>query len=172
MIGQKEAVVHILLGVLLDRDVEYVLGGEIILNDLLTKEDKQKVQVLLLAGFASDEIHMTEPAKRNNNTPAKMKSYVNGLINNWVRKNPEFNDGVGYVPKNKGSRTGQKDEQIKNLRLMKKTITDEETLAEIDLAIADRLAIIKPESVVKVNAEAIPEHLRKFVKEYEEKINE
>lgn len=171
MIGQKEAVVNTLLSVLRDRDVEYEMKGEISLKSVLTKEDKAKVHAILLAGFESQEISMTDKARANNNTEAKMKSYVGGLISNWVKKNPEFNNGKSYIPENKGSRTGQSDEQIKNLRLMKKTITDEETLAEIDEAIADRLAIIKPESVIVVKAEAIPEHLRHLVKGYEDKIN-
>ncbi len=164
MIAQKLAVVNTLLSVLKDRKVKYVLNGDIILSSVLTKDDKSKVQAILLKGFESNEISMTDNARANNDTEAKMKSYVSGLINNWVRKNPDFNNGVGYTPKNPGSRTGQKDETIKNLRLMKKAITDEKALAEIDKAIADRLAEIKPESVVIVNVDVIPEHLRHLVK--------
>ena len=161
MIGQKQAVVNTLLSVLKDRDVDYVLNGEENLKDVLTKDDKTKVNSILCAGFIAQEIQMSaEASAKYLKDPQKLKTYVSGLINNWVRKNTEFNNGVTYAPKMPGSRTGQRDETIKNLRLMKKEMTDPKVLVEIDQAIADRLAEIKPESVVTINPDAIPEHLR------------
>ena len=165
MINQKTAVVNALMDVLASRDVEYVLGGDVIMASVLTKEDKDTVRSYLCNGFHEGEIQMSESARAKYvGNETEMKKYVSGLVNNWIRKNPDFNCGVGYTAKNPGSRTGQSDETIKNLRLMLKSITDEATKAEIDKAIAVRLAEIKPESVVTVNAEAIPEHLRRFIK--------
>ena len=165
MIGQKTAVVNTILSVLKDRGEEYVLNGEVNLKDVLTKQDKDKIKSILCEGFHKKEINMTEEASSKyvgNESP--MKTYVNGLLNNWIRKHKPFNSGVGYSPKNPGSRTGSKDEVIKNLRLMKKTTTDESVLEEIEKCIQERLLEIKPESVVVVDESKIPEHLRKFIK--------
>ena len=165
MKGQKEAVCGLILQTLKGKGIDYVLGGEVPIHTLLDKTDKSSIREQLCEGFESGEIQMSEQAKvKYVDNPVKLKGYVNGLLNNWIRKNPEFNCGVGYKAKNPGSRTGQSDETIKNLRLMKKAITDAKALAEIEQAIVDRLAEIKPESVVTVNAEAIPEHLHKFIK--------
>ena len=165
MIGQKTAVVNTILSVLKDRGEEYVLNGEVNLKDVLTKEDKDKIKSILCEGFHEGEINMTESAKvKYVGNEVQMRTYVNGLLNNWIRKNKEFNNGVGYIPKNPGSRTGQSDEVVKNLRLMKKTTTDVSVLEEIEKCIQERLLEIKPESVVVVDESKIPEHLRKFIK--------
>ena len=175
MIGQKQAVCQALMSVLNDRGVSYELGGKIVLGTILTDEDKKTVKDQLCAGFHAGEISMSAEAQAKYvGNEVEMRKYVNGLLNNWVRKEPTFNamfNGGKYEHKNPGSRTGQSDETIKNLRLLLKQQTDPTIKAEIEQAIAERIAEIKPESVVTVNVEAIPEHLRKFVKQYEDAIN-
>ncbi len=167
MMNQKSAVVSYILSALKEDGIDYTLGGEVSVKDVLTDTMRKEVREKLCDGFQNLEIQLSESAQDKYlgaENEKKLKSYVSGLLNNWIKKNPEFNSGLGYVPKNPGSRTGQGDEQIKNLRLMLKSITEEEVREEIEQAIKDRLAEIKPESVVEVKAEAIPEHLRKFIK--------
>lgn len=168
MQSQKQAVCQALMDVLEARGVEYELGGKIILSSILTEDDKKTVKEYLCAGFHEGQIQMSEQAQAKYvGNEVEMRKYVNGLLNNWIRKEPTFNNNFGggkYTAKNPGSRTGQSDETVKNLRILLKTQTDATAIAQIEQAIADRIAEIKPEAVVTVNVEAIPEHLRKFVK--------
>ena len=123
----------------------------------LDKDQKASVREILLEGFENEEIELK-------NDPKDMKKYVNGLLNNWLRKDKRFNGNVTYKAKNPGSRAGQGDAQIKNLRLLLKTDIDDDAKAEINQAIQDRLAEIKPEKKIEVDATVIPEHLQHLVK--------
>ena len=164
MKSQKNAVCELLLLVLSMRDVEYTLNGEVNIKDVLTPSDKAWVRQEVTKGFYEGEISMSEQAQAkflSNET--EMKKYVHGLVNNWIKKCPDFNQGSKYVPKNPGSRAGQGDDQVKAMRNLKKTTNDLTAIAEIDKAIADRLAEIKP-ATVEINVEALPEHLRHLVK--------
>lgn len=165
MKSQKVFVVSAILATLAARDVEYQLNGETPIKDVLTAADKAKVRELVFNGFKEGQIQMSEQAKgKYLSDDVKLKVYVNGLVNNWIKKNPEFNGGQTYKPANPGSRAGSQDEQIKALRQLKKQTNDAKALAQIDEAITARLAEIKPQAVVEINAEALPEHLRHLVK--------
>ena len=164
MTSQKEAVCNALLSVLSARGHEYELNGEASINSVLTKDDKAKVRAIIFEGFRSGEISMTDDAQEKYADDTEMNKYVNGLVNNWIKKNPEFNGGDKYVPENPGSRTGQSDDQIKALRALKKTTNDATAIAEIDEAIEARLAEIKPSATVTIDVSALPEHLRHLVK--------
>ena len=69
----------------------------------------------------------SEKGKLKNNTEKLMKSYVSGLVNNWIRKYKPFNQGVKYEIKNPGSRKGSGDEQVREMRKLLKTISDVKT---------------------------------------------
>ena len=115
----------------------------------LTKDQKTEIKAILVNGFENGEIELNNPQE-------DLGKYVNGLINNWLRKDKRLNGNVEYKAKHPGSRAGQGDPQIKNLRLLKKTVTDETALADIDAAIKARLAEIKPVNTPKIDATAIP----------------
>lgn len=158
---QREATVNTIISVLADRDVQYELGGSTNVSEVLTSEDKKKVQTILAAGFNKGEIQLSEEAKAKyiGNT-AEMNKYVSGLINNWVRKFPDFNNGSKYEAKNPGSRAGTGDEMVKEMRKLLKIQTDAKAKVAIQEAIDSRLAEIKPTKSVTVNLEAIPAELR------------
>ena len=158
---QKTAVCNALLSVLKERGVDYELNGETPISQVLTDQDKAKVREIVLAGFLAGEIDMTEQARAKYDDETKMKTYVSGVVNNWIKKNPEFNCGIKYVPKNKGKYAGRGDEQIRAMRaLLKDPRTPTEAHDEINKAIEERLAEIKPTKTVEINVEALPEHLR------------
>ena len=119
----------------------------------LTREQKSEVRGILIDKFENGEIELK-------NEQDDIKKYVNGLLNNWLRKDKRLNGNTVYKAKNPGSRTGNTDAQVKNLRLLKKTTNDPTAIAEIDEAIAARLAEIKPEVKVEIDATAIPTHLQ------------
>ena len=164
MRSQKDAVCTFIMQVLSERGVSYELNGDTPVSDVLTPEDKKVVRELVTEGFRAGEITLSEQAQvKFLPFPSELAKYVHGLVNNWIKKYKPFNCGTSYIPKNKGSRTGYQDEQVKALRNLKKAgqLTAEE-VSEIDEAIASRLAEIKPK--VEVNVNALPEHLRHLVK--------
>ena len=169
MSSQKEAVVNIVLSVLASNGIDYELGGEKRVKDIVTSDMKAEMRSLVFEGFKTETIGLTaESAAKYLNDDTELKKYVNNVLNNWINKHPEFNamfpeSGGVYRAKNPGSRTGQGDEQIRELRKLRKLATDPESIAEIDEAIATRQAEIKPAKSVTINVEALPEHLRRLV---------
>lgn len=146
---------------------KYELKGEVCLKDVMTTEQKKEFRTIIFNGFKAGEINMSEEAsaKYLNGDDSALQKYVTGLVDNWVRKTPEFNNmfpesGGVYRAKNPGSRAGSGDEQIRALRALKKTVTDSTVLAEIEDSIKSRLAEIKPAQTVEINVDALPEHLR------------
>jgi hypothetical protein len=166
MVNQKTAVTNVVLTIFPD----YELSGETILKGLLNTDTKKQMRALLFEGFRAGEISMSDEAQAKAVDDAYLNKYVSGLLDNWVRKNPEFNNsfkaspGGKYETKNPGSRAGSGDESIREMRKLLKTVTDEATRTEIQEAIDARIAEVSPEKVVTIKAEAIPEHLRHLVK--------
>ena len=117
----------------------------------LTKDEKSTIRDILVAGFERDEIEL----KRKQDDLPK---YVNGLLNNWMRKDKRLNGNVQHVIKNKGSRS--KDELIKNLRLLKDKTESPEDIIKIDEAIKARFAEIRPSKPTQeVDMSVIPTDL-------------
>jgi len=161
-ISQKQAVTNAVLSTFPD----YELNGEVTLSSILTSDTKSELRTILVEGFEAGEIVMSEQAQvKYIGNPVGMAKYVSGLLDNWVRKNPEFNSGSKYITKNPGSRAGSGDDQVRAMRALKKTTTDVAVLAEIDKEIASRLAIIKPASApVVIDVDQLPESLKHLVK--------
>ena len=147
MMNQKTATYNAIASVI---DFE---DGDVVKLD---KDQKAEVKAILVEQFNNKEIEL----KRDQEDMGK---YVNGLINNWLRKDKRLNGNVEYKAKNPGSRAGQGDAQIKNLRLLLKTDIDEEAKAEVQAAITARLAEIKPKNTPTIDATAIPEEFRHLV---------
>ena len=163
MKSQKEAVINAVMSVFPD----YELGGETILKSLMSRDQRNEIVNIVFEGFQAGEVQLNQDAKANESEEELLK-YTKSLIDNWVRKHPEFNamfpeSGGVYRAKNPGSRAGSNDEQIRELRKLKKTTDDPTVIAEIDEAIALRQAEIKPAKSVTINVDALPEHLRHLV---------
>lgn len=160
MVNQKQAVTNAVKQVRPD----YQLNGEIALADVLTDSDKQQIRQIIVNGFESGEVEMSEEGKAKYfGNRSELAKYVTGLVNNWVRKNPEFNGGSGftYTAKNPGSRQGTGDETIRALKALLKITVDPDAKAEVQAAINIRLAEIKPKPTI--NADALPAHLRHLI---------
>ena len=161
--NQRQATVTVLMSVLSERGIEYELNGETPISEVLTKSDKDKAVNVICQGFLNGQIEMSQEGKvKYFSDPSELKKYTVGLVNNWIRKAVEFNSGHKYEIKNKGSRAGAGDEQLKALRELMKITTDEEVKREIQQAIDERTEEIKPK--VEINASALPAHLRHLVK--------
>lgn len=158
--SQKQAVVNSILSVIKERTGDdYVMGGEVKMSDIFTKDDHNKVREMIIAGFIAGEVNISDDA-RAKHTDNNFVTYTNGLIKNWVKKNPDFNSGEKYTPANPGSRAGQGDETVRALRSLLKTNLDDEVRIEVDQALKDRLEEIAPKNVVTINVDALPEHLK------------
>ena len=160
---QKQAVCDALLLTLNERGVEYELNGDVNIKDVLTPEDKVRVREQITQGFYNSEIQMSPQAiAKFLSDDKKLRNYVGGLVNNWIKKAREFNGGEQYKPKNPGSRAGNGDEQVKALRALLKTTDDVSQVQLINEALAKRLAEIRP-ATVTINVNDLPEHLRHLV---------
>ena len=161
--NQRQATVTTILSVLSERGFEYQLNGETPMSNVLTKADKDKVVSIICQGFLAGQIDMSAEGKdKYFGDEKELKKYTVGLVNNWVRKATEFNGSIKYEIKNKGSRTGSSDEQLKALKDLLKMTTDADVRSEIQDAINDRMEEIKPKS--EINVDALPVHLRHLVK--------
>jgi hypothetical protein len=160
MVSQKQAVTNAVLTVIPD----YELGGETRLSEVLTDAGKKEVRSILFGGFMTGQIEMSEEGKAKYFGDAKeLNKYISGLLNNWMRKNVDFNNGSKNEVKNPGSRSGTGDEQIKALKSLLKVTADNDVKKEIQEAITERLAEIKPALAVTINVDALPAHLRYLV---------
>lgn len=129
---------------------------------VLSKEQRDSVVSIVTEGLMSGAVDFSNEAKAKYDTEAKVKSYTTGMVSNHLRKDKRLNGNTKYEIKNPGSRAGSGDDQLKALKTLRSTITDEATLAEIDEAIASRAAEIQAskQKTVVINPDAIPEHLR------------
>lgn len=93
---------------------------------------------------------------------AKLKKYIPGLVNNWLRKDTRLNGGSKYETKRPGIRAGSGDEQLKMMKLLLGQTTDPQAKADIEAAIKVRQEELKPK--VEINVDAIPLELRKYLK--------
>src|SRR6478609_5996631 len=164
MMNQKTAVVNTILSVLSERGETYKLGGEVIVDDVLTETDRAKVRELIFAGFRKGEIQMDSESAKKYTDDSELKKYVSGLVNNWIRKCKDFNNGKDYVAKNPGGRAGSGDAQIREMKKLLGQTTNEEHKKLIQSQIDARLATIKPAKDTSVDASKLPENLRHLVK--------
>lgn len=95
-----------------------------------------------------------------------LKSYTSGLVSNWLRKDKRLNGGTQYVAKNPGSRAGSSDPELKAMRALLSTLTDEADRAEVQGLIDAKVATINATKSTKtIDFSALPAELReKFQK--------
>lgn len=131
----------------------------------LTKDQRAEVISIVAEGFANGEVEMKDEARKKHDTEAKLRTYTNGLVSNWLRKDKRLNGGVKYEIKNKGSRAGSGDKVIRELKKLRSTLTDEAQIAAVDAEIEKRLATVKAEKAksVEIDTSLIPQDLLDLV---------
>ena len=139
-VTQKEAVFQAMVNVMGECDGVYVP----------TKEQRAQVNLILFEGFKAGTIEMdTEKSDTD------LKGYVSGLQSNWLRKDKRLNGGIQYTAKNPGSRAGSTDPQLKAMRALISTLTDEternEVQAYIDARVSE-IAVTKQAKTVDFSA--------------------
>lgn len=162
-VSQKQAVRNAIFSVLEDAGKTYELNGPVAIGEVFNSDHKASAREILFAGFKAGEVEYKESFQAKVDDDKELKKYVSGLLNNWMRKDKEFNCGEIYKAKNPGSRAGSSDPQVKEMRKLLKVTTDETAKAAITEALNARIASIKPEKSVTIDASALPESLRHLV---------
>ena len=129
----------------------------------LTKDQRSEVIAMVTQSIVQGETEFSAEAKAKYKTESDVKGYVNGMVSNWLRKDTRLNGGTKYEIKNPGSRAGQGDEILANLKNLKATMTDAAHIAVIDEHIETRkseLAKAKPTKQVKINFDLLPDDLK------------
>ena len=163
MMNQKSAVYEATMSVLAACELDFTDGQDV--SRVVTKDMRKDVVSIVTAGILSKDVEFSDEARAKYSDEAKVRTYVNGLVNNWHRKDVRFNGGEKYVAKNPGSRAGSGDTVLKNLKALRSTRTDEAELAAIDEAIAKRTAEVGEEKAKKVTVDLdkIPAELRELL---------
>lgn len=103
-----------------------------------TKEQRGQVFNIVREGFTNGTIALDKTYE----TESELNQYTSGVISNWLRKDVRLNGGTKYSAKNPGSRTGASDPQLKALRGLLSTKTDDAERSEIQSFIDARVAEI------------------------------
>jgi len=106
-------------------------------------EQRQQIADLVTDSILNGKTFMKDESRAKYSTRESLRRYVVGMVKNWFDKSKELNGGIKHSAKAPGTRRHQKDEVIKNLKIMRKQLQDSgnaEALAEIDDAISARIA--------------------------------
>ena len=136
-----------------------------------TKSDRQAIALAVAEGMLSGDVELSDSAKAKyaDSIESLTSKYVMGMVTNWFNKSKELNGGTKYEIKSPGSRAGGSDDQIREMRKLKKqleTLGNTEGAARVDAAITARLAELGAATktkIVEINADAIPEELRALI---------
>lgn len=128
----------------------------------LSKEERSNVVNIVTEGILSNKVDFSTDAKAKYDTDEKVKGYVTGMVSNHLRRDKRLNGGIQDAPKT----SRPKDEQLKALKALRDGITNPEQLAQVDQAIAERMAELQQAKtpVIKINIDALPENLKHLVK--------
>ena len=129
----------------------------------LTTEERARVVGLVCEAFDAGEVTFKETdANKNKLADEKeLRKYVVGLVNNWLRKDPNLNGGEKYEAKNPGTRSS--DAQLKNLNLLLKATTDEKKQQKIQSFIDKRKQELVKTKAVEIDMDLIPEELKEIL---------
>jgi hypothetical protein len=128
-----------------------------------TTEQRKQIIAIVSEGLFSGEVDFSESARQKYSTLDSIrKEYANGLVSNWLRRDPNLNGGVTYRPTNPGSRTGSQDDQVKAIRaLIKSGKLDAEGTKLAQAKLDERIAELRAEkNKVEVDIDQLPADLR------------
>lgn len=154
MMNQKEGVFNAVCGVTGNDSFDGAVE--------LTSEQRAQVIEIVTQGFVNGEIEMSEAGRAKYADESKLKTYCNGLVSNWLRKDKRLNGGVKHQIKNPGSRAGSGDPVIKELKKMLDVVETDEHKAAVEHEIEKRLAAIKAEKAksIEIDESLIPDDLK------------
>ena len=155
---QKESCYAAVKSFLEEKGIPHDDGQEVVLD----KDDRKTGMEMIAVAAMNGEMQFKDNSRVKYDTIEKMRTYVNGLLSNWLRKDTRLNGGNKYATKNPGSRAGQGDEVIKNLKALKTTLTEAEHIAAVDAEIQKRFEEIRSAKTkqVQIDVTKLPESVR------------
>lgn len=150
MLTQKEAVFNAITSYFEDNGIDFEPGTKI----ELSKEQRASITEIVTAGIEANEVAFSEAAKAKYADSDKIKGYVSNMVGNWLTKDPDLNGGVKYEPKNPGSRAGQGDPELRELKKLLKKVTatgSDEHITAVQTAIDERMEVLAISKVKDVN---------------------
>ena len=128
----------------------------VLIGSPLQKYFAQRAQInaILFEGFRNGSIQLE---REFNDT--ELKAYVSGLQSNWLRKDTRLNGGTKYSAKNPGTRQGSGDAQLKAMRALLSTLTEESDKIEVQKHIDSRLAEIAKSKAPTIDFSVLPSDL-------------
>ena len=160
-VTQREATYNAIKSTLESNGISFEDGMEV--KSVLSPDMKKEARAILFEGFRSGSIYGSDDFKATKlNNDSELNKYCGGLISNWSKKDKRLNGNTKYEIQNPGSRAGQGDDQVKELRKLLKTVKGTDAESEVQEALSSRIAEVKASKQPKVtiNVDALPEHLR------------
>jgi hypothetical protein len=156
-ISQKEAVFSAVKSLFSQSGRTFTEGTKI----TLSKEERATVTQMVVEGINSGDVAFSDDAQAKYDTTDKVKGYVSGMVGNWLTKDKRLNGDQKYTPANPGSRAGQGDEVLKNLKALRTTLTDASHITAVDSEIEKRKEAIASSKTpsVAVDFSALPAEL-------------
>jgi hypothetical protein len=151
--SQREATYEAITSVLGEKGVKFQAGMNV--SPLVTRDMRQAITNRLVVGFQQGQIQLDTEF----DTEPKLRTYVSGLISNWIRKDDRLNGNTKYVP-NPGSRNGAADPQLKALKALMARASTPAEKAEIETFIVQRKAEITAAKAPQVDFSALPPALK------------
>ena len=120
--NQKESYYNAITNVLKEDKVKFV-PNETVVKSVITSEQKTRILTIIIAGFnkGSIELKDTPNNKAKLADPVKMETYARQTLKNWLDKDLRLNGNVPFEFKKPGSRAGQGDKVLKNLKALQST---------------------------------------------------
>ena len=154
--SQKDAVYNTVVDVFNQNNIQFSTGSTDA-RQLLDKNLRKQIIDSLITQFENDEIALSSRQK-------DIREYVSGLLSNWLRKDLRLNGNVRHQIKNPGSRKGQQDPLIKNLRILQSTLEPQsEAYVAAQQRIDARLLEIKKSQAPKIDITALPPEFHQYI---------
>lgn len=134
-------------------------------NETITTQQRKEVHSIVFEGLRDGTVDFSDKAKEKYRDDKDLNGYVSGLISNWLRKDTRLNGNTKYTAKNPGSRTGQGDAQVRELRKLLKIHAGTDKEEEIQGFIDQRVEQLKLDKAkdISIDVSQIPKELRDLV---------
>lgn len=160
MLSQKEAVFNAISGFFADNGMDFEPGQKVD----LTKEQRASITEIVTAGIDAGEVAFSDNARSKYDSADKIKGYVSNMVGNWLTKDTRLNGGEKYTPANPGSRRGQGDPELKELKKLFKKVSlagNQEHIDAVQNAINERMETLAAQKTqdVQIDTSLIPDSL-------------
>ena len=153
MLSQKDGVFSAIQSLLKEHKIKFTNESKL----ELTKDQKSIVYNLVSVGLHEGHIVLSDGARSKYNSVDKLrKEYVPGLVSNWIRKDKRLNGNVEHEIKNPGSRSGQGDDKVKQLKnILKHPKLSPEQRKVVEQRLKERQDELKKLKTPEINWEAL-----------------